>query len=88
MTVPADVRIERASRLLRVPGTDRGLGLRLAGLVAERLAGALTLAPGDASLPLLRLHLTAHPGEQPAALADRIAARAAELVSEAVEGAR
>ncbi len=82
----AIVEIDRIS--LRVPGVERDAGARLARLVADRLVPALALVPAEASLPRLRLELVSRPGEDPEALAGRVAARVAVLIGEALEAGR
>jgi hypothetical protein len=66
----SDVTIGRLA--IRLHG-DAELGGRLAQLVAERLAGALALAPGEASLERLNLEIAEAPDESLDALAMRIA---------------
>ena len=82
----AGLQIDRIS--LRVPGVERELGVRLARLVAERLAPALALAPGEGSIERLQIELTARPGESADSLAGRIVAQVAVLIGEALEAGR
>jgi hypothetical protein len=68
---------------IRLPGSDPDLARRLAQLVAERLAGSLTLGADDAALERLQIELPEVPGEDVDALATRIAGRIAGGVVEA-----
>jgi len=70
--------IDRLS--IRVSGVERDTGRHLGRLVAERLAAALQLRPGEASLERLHVEVAARPAESPESLAGRIAAQVALLI--------
>jgi hypothetical protein len=82
---PADrVEIERLS--LRVTGMDPIDATALARAIAEGLAPALSLAPGEASLPRLAVQVQAKEGERTPELAARAVARLAPLVNPPAPG--
>jgi hypothetical protein len=74
-----EVAIERIS--LRVRDMDPLAAEELARAVALGLAPALALAPGEASLPRLRVEVQAKRGERPDELAARAVARLAPLIN-------
>ena len=74
-----DVTVDRVA--LRVHG-DMPAAHRLAQLVAEGLAGPLTLVAADTPIDCLRVEIAAAPGEPVDALAGRIATRIAAAALE------
>jgi hypothetical protein len=76
-----EVTIDRIS--LRVTGMDPLEAKALARAVAQRLAPALALAPGEASIPRLHVEVAARRGERPDELAARAVARLAPLINRA-----
>ena len=74
-----EITIDRIS--LRVTGMDPLEAKVLARAVAQRLAPALALAPGEASIPRLRVEVAAKRGERPEELAARAVARLAPLIN-------
>jgi hypothetical protein len=77
-----EIEIDRLSmRLTGVGPIEPPDAHRLAQLVATRLAPALRLGPGDASIARLQVEVQASPSAGPAELADRIADRLAPLIN-------
>jgi hypothetical protein len=63
-------------------GVQPDTARELAQLVAQRLAGSLQLGPGEAAIERLELVLSANAGEEPQALATRIATQLALLIAD------
>jgi hypothetical protein len=69
-----EIEIDRLSMRLTGAGPVEPVdAYRLAQLVATRLAPALQLGPGDASIARLQVEVQASPDSNPSELADRIA---------------
>jgi hypothetical protein len=77
-----EIEIDRLS--MRLIGVEPADARRLAELVAVRLAPALRLGPGDASIARLRVEVQAPPGADPAEVADRLAGNLALLINRAL----
>jgi hypothetical protein len=80
MTAPGgEVSIESIS--IGVAGIQHDTARQLAQLVGQRLAGSLQLGPGEGAIEHLELVLGAAAGEEPQALATRIATQLALLIA-------
>jgi hypothetical protein len=75
-------RVEVKRLSFRVTGMDPIDARELAQRVAAGLAPALSLAPGEASLPRLHVELPARQGERPDQLAERTVTRLAPLINQ------
>lgn len=81
-----NIDIDRIS--LRVEGIDRAAARRLGRLVAERLAPALALFPGEGAFERLEVELTALPSEDPDSIAARVAGAVALRLGRTMEAGR